>query len=408
MRFKKVEGIDYKRGAIEYPRKLAPSDRYHLLTKPFYDLAHKHERWQGDGLDEDTHRHFCDFANLAVALALPPGARILDVGCGSGWLSEYFARFGYNVTGIDISPDLIELARERLRNVPFGADHEGGTAYRFFVHDIEAAALDDAFDAIICYDALHHFEDERSVLKHLSAMLEYGGQLFVMEGERPSEESATGEELRGVMKQYETLESPFAREYLLGLLQENGFAVVGDYLSVNGLFERETLEGDRLPLLETPAFNYLLCRKVSAAVRNSRNPGVLSARISLQNEFVSHLTVGQAIELRIEIENTGDTVWLVSRAPSKGTVRLGVKILDENNQVIDEVHGDPSLLHAMGPGEKTSVKISRKAPHKPGRYRLKIDLVCQDICWFEQQGSNPLTLEFVVGDSDPRRRSTNV
>ena len=315
MRFKKVEGIDYKRGAIEYPRKLAPSDRHHLLTKPFYDLAHKHERWHGDGLDEDTHRHFCDFANLAVALALPPGARILDVGCGSGWLCEYFARFGYNVTGIDISPDLIELARERLRNVPFSAEHKTGTAHRFLVHDIEAAALDETFDAIICYDALHHFEEERFVLKHLFGMLEYGGQLFVMEGERPSEESATGEELRGVMKQYETLESPFAREYLLDLLHENGFAVVGDYLSVNGLFERETLEGDHLPLLEMPAFNYLLCRKVSAAggeIRNSRNPGVLSARISLEDELVSHLSVGQVIELRIEIENkTGEMLLLI-------------------------------------------------------------------------------------------------
>jgi SAM-dependent methyltransferase len=411
MRFKKVEGIDYKRGAIEYPRKLAPSDRHHLLTKPFYNLAHKHERWEGHGLDEDTHRHFCDFANLAVALALPPGARILDVGCGSGWLCEYFARFGYNATGIDISPDLIELARERLGKVPFGADHEAGTAYRFLVHDIEAAALDETFDAIICYDALHHFEDERSVLKHLFGMLEYGGQLFVMEGEQPAEESVTGEELRGVMEQYETLESPFAREYLLTLLRDNGFAVVGDYLSVNGLFERETLEGDRLPLLETPAFNYLLCRKVSAAggeIRNSRNPGVLNARISLQDEFVSHLNVDQVIELRIEIENTGDTVWLVSRAASKSTVRLGVKILNEDDQVIDEVHGSPPLPHAMGPGEKTEVKISRRAPLQPGRYQLKIDLLCQDICWLEQQGSPPLKLEFVVGDSDTPGRSNDV
>ena len=124
MRFRKIDGLDYKRGAVEYPNKLEPSDRHHLLTKPFYNLAHKHERWPGEGLDRDTHRHFCDFANMAVALALPPRARILDVGCGSGWLCEYFARFGYDVTGIDISPDLIEMARERLSKVPYGADHE--------------------------------------------------------------------------------------------------------------------------------------------------------------------------------------------------------------------------------------------------------------------------------------------
>ncbi|MCU1264971.1 MAG: hypothetical protein JWM21_1289 [Acidobacteria bacterium] len=408
MRFKKVEGIDYKRGAIEYPRKLTASDRHHLLTKPFYNLAHKHSRWQGNGLDEDTHRHFCDFANLAVALALPPGARILDVGCGSGWLCEYFARFGYDVTGIDISPELIELASERLRNLPFGSDHETGTTYRFLVHDIEAAALDETFDAIVCYDALHHFGDEQAVFKHLSAMLEYGGQLFVMEGERPQEGSTTGEELRGVMERYETLESPFARDYLLTLLRENGFAVVGDYLSVNGLFERETLEENRLTLLETPAFNYLLCRKVSttgAEVRDSRNPGVLHARISLQDEFVSDITSGQHVDLRIEIENTGDTVWVVSRVAPRGTVRLGVKILDENNKVVDEAHGSPPLPHAIAPGEIINLRVTRPAPATAGRYRLKIDLVCQDVCWFEQHGSSPLLLEFVVHESDPPARS---
>jgi len=182
MRFKKIEGLDYKRGAIEYPNKLEPSDRHHLLTKPFYDLAQKHARWPGDGLDADTHRHFCDFANLAVVLALPPGARILDVGCGSGWLCEYFARFGYDVTGIDISPELIAMADERLSKVPYGSDHEKDLAYRFLVHDIEDEALAETFDAVICYDSLHHFEDEHAVLRHLAAMLDYGGQLFVLEG----------------------------------------------------------------------------------------------------------------------------------------------------------------------------------------------------------------------------------
>lgn len=436
MRFKKIEGLDYKRGAIEYPNKLEPSDRHHLLTKPFYDLAQKHERWPGAGIDADTHRHFCDFANLAMALALPPGARILDVGCGSGWLCEYFARFGYDVTGIDISPELIAMAHERLSNVPYGADHEKGLQYRFLVHDIEASALEERFDSIICYDSLHHFEDEQAVLKHLAAMLDYGGQLFVLEGERPPEGSATEEELRTVMQEYETLESPFSREYLLHLLREHGFAVVGDYLSVNGLFDRENLEGDRLLLDDPPAFNYLLCKRVSlksGTILDSRDPGVLRAKITLcdqasspslgprpggvpggaaplgcltrpltddelsfRNQSHLRLTVGEVIHVPIEIENTGDTLWLVSRAAPKGTVRLGVKLLNDNDEVIDEVHGSPPLPRALAPGEKVLLTVTHAAPATPGRYKFKIDLLDQDICWFEQQGSEPFMLEFEV------------
>jgi SAM-dependent methyltransferase len=400
MRFKKLEGLDYKRGAIEYPNKLSPSDRHHLLTKPFYNLAYKHERWAGDGLDADTHRHFCDFANLAVALALPAGARILDVGCGSGWLCEYFTRLGYQVTGIDISPDLIEMARERLSKVPYGLDHEEILNYRFLVHDIEAEPLKETFDAIICYDALHHFEDERAVLKNVAAMLDYGGQLFVLEGERPPEGSETEVELRNVMRQYETLESPFSRDYLLSLVREHGFAIVGDYVSVNGLFDRETLDGDRLSLTETPAFNYLLCKKVSVKdgeILDSRNPGELRARFTLRGELPSIVAPGATIHLPIEIENTGDTLWLVSRAAPKGTVRFGVKILDENNEVIDETHGSPPLPRAVAPGERVALNVNHPAPVRPGRYTFKIDLVCQDICWFEQQDSEPLVLPFEVG-----------
>ena len=150
-RLSKVEGIDYKRGAIEYPARLAPSDRHHLLTKPFYNLANKISRWSGDGLDEDTQRHFTDFANMAYALALPSGARILDVGCGSGWLCEYFARLGYEMTGIDLSPEMIAIARERVSKIPYGADQETELRCRFLVHNIETAPLSQRFDAILCF-----------------------------------------------------------------------------------------------------------------------------------------------------------------------------------------------------------------------------------------------------------------
>lgn len=396
-RFKKLEGLDYKKGAVEYPQKLAPSDRYHLYTKPFYNLANKISRWTGEGIDEDTLRHFTDFANIAYALALPAGSRILDVGCGSGWLAEYFARLGYDVTGIDISPELINIANERVRNLGYGVDDETGISCRFVVHDIEEAPLDESFDAIICYDSLHHFEDEQAVLKHLGAMLEYGGLLFVAEGEKPPAGSVTETELSEVMEKFETLEAPFSREYLLGLLKENSFAVVGDYTAVIGLVDRENLDGNSLRFVETPSFNYLLCKKTGEkGLRDSRSPGLLLAELAVLNGWRETVAANAMLDFDLQVKNTGDTLWLVSREPLHGRIRVGLKIVDNRGEVVEEIHGWPRLQQALAPGEKTALRVSIKAPKVVGRYVLKIDLLDQDVCWFEQHGSKPLVLEFTI------------
>ncbi|OLD26691.1 MAG: hypothetical protein AUJ04_05535 [Acidobacteria bacterium 13_1_40CM_3_55_6] len=401
-RLPKVEGIDYKRAAIEYVDKLDAERRHYLLTKPFYNLANKPPKHTGEGMDAETFRHFCDFANMAVVLALPAGCSILDVGCGSGWLSEYFARLGYEVKGIDISPTLIEMSRRRVANVPDDVDHETTLRCTFAIHDIETGPLDEKFDAVICYDSLHHFEDERAVMRNIASMLDVGGVLFILEGERPSAGSSTEAELRAVMEQYRTLESPFDYSYLRELLNENGFAIIGDYVSVNGLFERELIEDDRLPLRNVPTnYHYLGCKKVTAgapasSIPDSRKPGRLSARIALRSKPNLRISSGEALELDLEIENTGDTLWLAGSEARAGVVMPAVRIIDEEGTVVREVHGEPPLPHAVAPGEVIRLKTGCVAPQRSGVYALKVDLVDQQVCWFEDSGSVPLAMRLKV------------
>jgi SAM-dependent methyltransferase/glycosyltransferase involved in cell wall biosynthesis len=401
-RMPKPDGVDYKHAAVEYPRRLDAERNHYLKTKPFYNLANKPPKHQSDGMDAETHRHFCDFANIAVTLGLSAGSRILDVGCGSGWLSEYFARLGYQMKGIDISPTLVEMSRDRVARVPYDVDHETKLQCSFEVHDIEMAPLPEQFDAVLCYDSLHHFEDEIAVMRHIAAMLPVGGVLFILEGERPPSGSATEEELFGVMRQYGTLESPFDYGHLRQLLDDQGFAVIGDYASVNGLFEKEIIQDDLLPLQNVPMnYHYLACKKVvdgaaASTVPDSRRPGLLRARIELASQS-DRLSPGQALDMELEIENTGDTLWFAGREPRTGVVMPGVRIHDDAGTLVSEFHGEPPLPRAVAPGESVRLKIDHSAPRRPGTYQLKFDLVDQNVCWFEDVGSEPLTISFEVG-----------
>jgi 2-polyprenyl-3-methyl-5-hydroxy-6-metoxy-1,4-benzoquinol methylase len=401
-RLQKVDGLDYKRAAIEYPHMLDDERHYYLLTKPFYNLANKPPKHTGDGLDAETYRHFCDFANLASALALPPGSRLLDVGCGSGWLSEYLARLGYQVTGIDISPDLIALSRERLSRVPYHADHQTPLAYRFLTHDIESAPVGEQFDGVVCYDSLHHFVDEHAVMRHLSAAVKRGGLLFIMEGDNPPTESPTAQELRDVMREYGTLESPFSPEYLRSLLVAHGFAVIGDYVSLNGLFERDVVAQGQVQVA-SPEINYLLCKKVTdegsaEGMPDSRHPGVLSASITLTETWSEWAEPGTSVSLALRIENTGDTLWLNGDGARRGAVMPAVKILDRTGALLDERHGEPPLSRVLAPGESVPHRIEIAAPSTAGEYQVRIDLVAQHVAWFEEHGSRPLILPLRVAE----------
>jgi SAM-dependent methyltransferase len=398
-RFAKVAGLDYKKGAVDYPARLDQDNRHHLFTKPFYDLDIRRKRFEGDGIDEDTRRHFCDFANIAFELALPIESRILDLGCGPGWLVEYLARFGYDVTGVDISPALIEIARERLGRVPYAVSPGKDLKYRFIAHDIEAAPLNEKFDVVLSYDALHHFEDERVVLRNVSSMLNHGGIFMIVEGDKPHDNSETAAELNRVMSEFETLESPFDREYLLELLDEHGFLVTGDYAAVSGLFDRaEVLSGSFVP--PAPSYHYLLCKKVSTSqaskVPTSPKPSRISAEFSLLEFRIDHDQAPGILHMEFDVENTGDTVWLTSRIARKGIVRFGLKILDSAGRILEEAHGTPQLLRAVAPGEKRAFILRHSMRGAPGRYTLKLDLLVQDTCWFEQHGTTPLIHEFEV------------
>ena len=62
-------------------------------------------------------------------------------------------------------------------------------------------------------------------------------------------------------------------------------------------------------------------------------------------------------------------------------------------EIFPKVNAD--LMYAL-PGQSVALDIELSAPLDPGRYTVKIDLVDQHVCWFEERGSQPLVFSFAV------------
>lgn len=131
-----------KQGEIDYLKNLDAGAVEHAAGKPFSDPA--------------CGQHLM---NLGVVLSVlpPPPARILDLGVGTGWTSVLLARHGYDVVGIDLAPDMVELAE---RNRP----NESTLKLCFQASDYERLSFRGEFDGAFFYDALHHAEDELEAL----------------------------------------------------------------------------------------------------------------------------------------------------------------------------------------------------------------------------------------------------
>ena len=101
------------------------------------------------------------------------GARVLDVGCGAGLLSEALAREGALVTALDLAPELIDVARLHLL--------ESGLTVEYRLQPVEDLALEapGSFDAITCMEMLEHVPDPAAVIRACATLLKPGGQLFL-------------------------------------------------------------------------------------------------------------------------------------------------------------------------------------------------------------------------------------
>ncbi|KHA53364.1 class I SAM-dependent methyltransferase [Sulfitobacter geojensis] len=113
---------------------------------------------------------------------LPPGGRVLDVGCGSGDpIARWFIAEGFSVTGTDFSPPMLDILRDRW---PSGD---------WRLADMRSLELGECFDGLIAWNSFFHLtqDEQRVVLPRFARHLKTGGTLLVTVGPREGETTGT-------------------------------------------------------------------------------------------------------------------------------------------------------------------------------------------------------------------------
>lgn len=143
-----------------------------MNTKRLYEYYHRLTKPQSRVINKNNFTYKNIITILERNLPKQKNIRLLDIGCGSGTLSLYFASMDYKVTGIDISDRAIKACRKSakalsLKNVDFEAV------------DFPNKTPRGKYDFIIFSEVIEHLSDDMAAIKKVNSLLNPNGILFL-------------------------------------------------------------------------------------------------------------------------------------------------------------------------------------------------------------------------------------
>jgi len=160
--------MNSKKSEILSPTKFSPKEQLHHQLMPF----------SSDPIYESNRRisigtHLIDFALILSELQpIKKGQKLLDIGAGGAWTTEWYIRCGLDACAVDISHHWDFASKTRDVGVPY------------IVCDAEKLTEkfeEDSIDFITFYNSLHHMQNQQKVIKECYTILKQGGKVIFLE-----------------------------------------------------------------------------------------------------------------------------------------------------------------------------------------------------------------------------------
>lgn len=359
-------------GGGRAPEESKASADAHML-KPFSDPI-------------EASNHFSAWAALVADLQLARGMRVLDFGCGNGWISRLLIQLGCTVVLCDVSDTALDIARESFhRSPPLTTDD--GSPPEFLVFDGHRLDLQDgSIDRILCFDAFHHVPNHEVVLAEMHRVLADGGIAGFHE---PGPDHSRKPSSQFEMVNFGFLERDIRIKEIERHAKEAGF----DHLRLSldapvmkGLSVRDYdrfLRWCRIPItFRRLMWHWATGTRIFYLTKNATGPADSRQGLGLD----AHISMSETSRTQdertflVRIENTGTLRWLDSGAPSGG-VRLGAHLYDRSRTLVDFDYLRWSLPgDGVDPGDVVEIEIT--LPEISAEQHVVLDLVAENVTWF--------------------------
>jgi 2-polyprenyl-3-methyl-5-hydroxy-6-metoxy-1,4-benzoquinol methylase len=247
---------------------MSGSDLGEEVTEYFSEPGTVSEWWTPESGPLAFH-YAAEIQVLSEQLSVDPAWRVLDVGTGSGRFGAFFAERGCRVTGVDLNPDMLEIARETARR--------SGVEDRFEVVSGSAEDLsrfgEGEFDVVLCMELFDHLPDLGRALAEMRRALAPGGRFLFTYVPSESIYGALGNVYRRLLARLKPSDRMISRTYRLsevrsrlsrrGLRLDRYFGVgvlcanaqtrlLGDNFALRALTAMARAEASRWPYHRSP------------------------------------------------------------------------------------------------------------------------------------------------------------
>jgi ubiquinone/menaquinone biosynthesis C-methylase UbiE len=156
-------------------------------VKEFLSKAGIHNEWIKAYRNKDNEAFFNNaFDKIVQLTGMNETQKILDAGCGSANHAIRLAKRGFQITAIDFSQPVLDIAAQRINDL--------GLSGRINLRQADLTALpfdDQSFDIVYCWGVLMHIADVEKAIAELCRVVKPGGRIVISEANKASVEAVT-------------------------------------------------------------------------------------------------------------------------------------------------------------------------------------------------------------------------